>query len=72
MTREVINKMPEKVMDVINMYRKDYANPTIRKDVTREGLAGYVKGLRDAGLITERERQILFVYGTVPLFDKAV
>lgn len=65
MTRETINKLPENVRAHIEEIRKDYKNPALRKDEVRERLCGYVKGLQDAGLITERERQIVFVYGTV-------
>ena len=64
-TREVYTKMPAAVQNAIEDIRKDYKNPALNKDAIREKLYGYTKGLRDAGLISERERQILFVYGTV-------
>ena len=67
MTRETLNKLPANVREIIENLRKEYKNAVgyNRKGAKRERLAGYVMGLRDAGLITERERQILFVYGTV-------
>lgn len=65
MTRETVNKLPEHIRVAIEEFKRDYKNAGLRKDEVRSGLAGYAKGLRDAGLITERERQILFVYGTV-------
>ena len=37
----------------------------VAKDEVRAKAAWYVKGLLDAGLITERERGTLFVYTTV-------
>ena len=64
-TREVFNRMPEAVQNKLESIRKDYKNQALDKDEIRERLYGYTLGLRDAGLISERERQILFVYGTV-------
>lgn len=64
-TREVVGKQPEHIRWAIEDYRKDYKNPALDRAETRAALAGYVNGLRDAGAITDRERQILFVYGTV-------
>lgn len=35
-------------------------------DAIKASIAGYVQALRDCGVITERERQVLFIYyGTV-------
>ena len=65
MTKEVISRMPSKVMFVLDSLKADYKSPYMSKDETRARLAGYVLGLRDAGLISDRERQILFVYATV-------
>lgn len=64
MTKNVLERLPKAVYDQLDTIRKDYKNRALR-DETRAKLAGYVLGLRDAGLISERERQILFVYGTV-------
>lgn len=64
-TKDTLQKIPVNVRQVLENIRKDYKNPTINQDITRKYLYGYVKGLRDAGLITERERQMLFVYGTI-------
>ncbi len=64
-TRELLNKLPENIVNTIELFRKDYKNDSISKAETRASIAGYVKGLRDAGVLTERERQILFVYSTV-------
>ena len=65
MTRELLERMPEVVVSKLNQCRKDYNNMALNKDSVRSRNAGYVLGLRDAGLITERERQILFVYTTI-------
>ena len=64
-TREVFNRMPENVQNKIENIRKNYKNQTLNKEKNRAELYGYTLGLMDAGLISERERQILFVYGTV-------
>ena len=68
MTREVITKMKERfpnIMYCIENLRKDYKNDSLNKDAVRKESYGYTKGLHDAGLITERERQVLFIYTTV-------
>ena len=65
-TREIINKLPESVLLRVNQYREAYTHFDGRNRAeARVRMAGYVEGLRDAGLITERERQLLFVYMTV-------
>lgn len=64
-TREVFNRMPETIKNRIEVIRKDYKNQCLDKGEILAKLYGYTLGLRDAGLISERERQILFVYGTV-------
>lgn len=64
-TREVVSRMPGNVRATLEELRKDYKNPAIKRDETRARSGGYVNGLRDGGLITERERQILFIYTTV-------
>ncbi len=64
-TREVFNRMPEAVRNQLENIRKGYKNKALDTDATRAELYGYTLGLRDAGIISERERQILFVYGTV-------
>lgn len=62
-TRELIKKMPAKIVAKLDSLRKDYKNPTLNKDAVRKEIAGYTTGLRDAGMITESERQKLFIYG---------
>jgi len=64
-TRETVEKMPEKIRKQLENLRGDYKHPYMDKSETRARLYWYLVGLRDAGLITERERQTLFVYGTV-------
>ena len=67
MTTETLEKLSPNTRTTIENIRAEYKNAVgaNRKCAKRERLAGYVMGLKDAGMITERERQILFVYGTV-------
>ena len=74
MTRELLNKLPQKVRDEIERLRGEYKKGVdaddprywiTRRENVRFVVRGYLTGLRDAGLITERERQILTVYTTV-------
>ena len=67
-TRELISKLPQNVMDRIDGMKKAYkaSYPGERKhEEARNMINGYTRCLMDAGLITERERQILYVYATV-------
>ena len=67
-TRELIARLPENVMERINGMKKTYKAfiPGERKhDETRLIINAYITGLKDAGMITERERQILYCYATL-------
>ena len=65
MTRELLNRMPKQVVDAIEKYRMECRDGFHEKADVRARLSSYVMGLRDAGMITEYERKVLFVYGTV-------
>lgn len=84
-TRELINKLPEQVRNKVEQLRSDYtkyyeyfesgdegyANTGLRcMDETRQLMRGYVLGLMHACFITERERQMLFLYMTTPKREK--
>lgn len=66
-TKNIIDKLPKHVLDTVEKYRFEYTHHTDMhlQAETRTRMAGYVLGLRDAGLITEFERRALFVYMTV-------
>ena len=71
--REVINGLPKSVREKVEEFRGeykrlggDYSRYALgKREEVRTRMAGYVLGLRDAGLITERGRQIVFIYMTV-------
>ena len=65
MVRETLTKIPENVKRQLDEYKRLYNGLPDRREETIARSAGYLLGLRDAGIITERERQILFVYTTV-------
>ena len=60
--RKLIEKLPDNVKFKIELLRKDYNNPALDRDMARARIGGYCDGLRDGGLITERERMMLVVY----------
>ena len=64
-TREVYERLPEIVRKNIEGLRHDYKSNVVSKDVVRAQSAWYMKGLRDAGLITDRERAMLYCYTTI-------
>lgn len=73
-TREVIEGLPENIREMIEAYRADYhaakAELNAHKRYIETGIAraevwGYIKGLRDAGVISEQSRKVLTVYVTI-------
>ena len=65
MTKKVLDALPQNIRDAVEDYKVYYKREDRFKDDYRNEMLGYVKGLRDAKIITERERQILYVYMTV-------
>lgn len=70
MTKQLIERLPERIRFQIEMLRKEYANRAISKDATRARIGGYADGLRDAGLINNHERGVLIVYCMTVGYDK--
>lgn len=66
MTKELLERLPKNVADHIEVLRTTYINNKCANN--RDKSEEYVKGLMDAELITDRERQILFVYTTIDRF----
>ena len=64
-TREIFNKLPDDAQRNFELLRKGYKNEEQSREKYRAALYGYTLGLRDSGLVSERERWNLYVYGTV-------
>ena len=67
-TKDVLERMPDGILSQIKRYKTQYKKQTInfqKQYAIREGIAGYVNGLRDAGFITEQERKMLYTYTTL-------
>lgn len=68
-TEAIYNKLPANVRETIEEYRAAYKQ--VRNEYNTEhyeiiaAMSGYAKGLRDAGLITEKERKVIRCYMTV-------
>ena len=68
MTKEILEKLPDNIRAKVEDFRKAYTAkgfPNWHYDNALARSAAYMDGLRDAGIITERERQVLFIYTTV-------
>lgn len=72
MVRETYERMPQAVKLALNGYKKLYRSAKAldgtdytRRDKIRTEASAYCKGLRDAGLVTDRERGYLYIYTTV-------
>lgn len=65
MTREVLAKLNTNILYHIERLHEEYHREGTDKNIIRAASYQYGCGLRDAGLITERERQVLFIYTTV-------
>lgn len=64
-TRDIIEKMPTKVMQHIKSIKEQRNTGLITYKSANEKASEYLHGLCDAGLITDRERGKLFVYCTM-------
>lgn len=65
--REIIDGLPEQVRGQVEQYRQSYTRFTDyrTKDEIRVRMGGYALGLMHAGLLTEFERRVVFLYMTV-------
>lgn len=68
MTRELLNRLPTIVMNKVEYFRLQYTTTedNRKKNEIRNSMSAYAHGLADAGMLTDRERQALFIYMTVP------
>ena len=65
MTRETLEKLPANIRTALERLKKDYKNEALQTDEVRKEIYGYTNALRDGGIITERQRQLLYCYCTL-------
>ena len=67
-TRELIKSLPDNIQDRIKDIRDEYRKAKNRfgtlavEDKYNMMVNGYCKGLYDAGVITDRERSMIYIY----------
>jgi len=64
-TKQAYDKLPKAAQDRIEQLRKNLKEDYRHRELYLTTGRGYLEGLRDAGIITERERQFLRCYLTV-------
>ena len=69
-TRELIASLPEYIREATEAYREAWKRARAEGkmgayETIRAEWYGYTKALRDAGAITEHQRKVLYIYGTV-------
>lgn len=65
MTKELLDRMPECVVQALDTFKRRRRAELLTRSEVAILAYEYTKGLRDAGLITDKERQVLFIYTTV-------
>lgn len=67
MTREAYGKLTDTQRAAFDGYRARYKDPRFEKvrEATRQSGCAYLRGLADAGAITEMERRALCCYMTI-------
>jgi hypothetical protein len=67
MTRKTLEKLPENVRNTVERLKKHFNTLTDYHEryEMMERIAGYTDGLRDAGIVTDRERAIIYIYATL-------
>ena len=64
-TREAFNKLPKVAQDRIERFRSDMKKDYLHRELYLSKGAGYIEGLRDAGLLTDFEHRELKCYLTI-------
>ena len=64
-TEELLQTLPKRVRDSLEQWRKEARTAGQDKSHVHAGSVGYILALYDMGMITDRERQKLFLYTTV-------
>lgn len=65
MTRETLDKLPCNVREAIEAFRAERKNGVYTHEIANARSAWYLRGLRDAGLISSWEFRVLFNYTTI-------
>lgn len=65
MTQKVLDRLSEKILSTIQMWKDRYHDDRLDKDITRAEIRGYVRGLVDADILTANEFKIVFAYMTL-------
>ena len=65
MTKKVLNKLPEKVLSSINIWKDRYHDERFNTETTRAEIRGYLKGLMDTDVLSQNEFRLMFAYMTV-------
>ena len=63
MTQQTLKKLPHHALEHIERLRTNYKR--CQNETNRLASYNYTLGLKDAGLITDKERQCLFIYTTI-------
>lgn len=61
-TEELLQTLPKRVRDSLEQWRKESRIAGQDKSYVHAGSVGYILALYDMGMITDRERQKLFLY----------
>ena len=65
MTKKILDRLPDKILSTIEMWKGRYNDERFNKDTTRAEIRGYIKGLVDADVLTQNEFKTLFCYMTI-------
>ena len=65
MTRELLNRMPEKILSTIELWKTRYNDTRLDRTITKAEIRGYIKGLVDSDVLSENEYRILLCYMTL-------
>ena len=63
--KELFESLPVVVQSQLKAFRVFVSNEENADKVKKEAF-GYVKGLRDAGLVSDHQRMTLYIYATQP------
>lgn len=66
MVKKILSRLPENILKALHILRERYSDDRFNKEGSRGEIRGYLKGLKDAGVInTDTEYRALFSYLTI-------